>query len=226
MRHEAPRPGGMERVAACYRDAGRVYAAYIAAKLRIDPIHRAALELVPPSGEVIDLGCGSGQLALLLAWSQPARVVTGLDQDWARIARARRAAEHANGAVSLRYLVSDVRTAPLQRCRAVLIVDVLHSLPPPDQDAVMRRAAHALEPGGVLLVRDVDRGVRPWWRFALVALEEALATALGWAQGSAGLWFRRADELAAVLAGEGLRVETRPMWGQTPYANVLLIGRR
>src|SRR5215813_788605 len=133
MRHEAPRPGGMERVAACYRDAGRVYAAYIAAKLRID------------------LGCGSGQLALLLAWSQPARVVTGLDQDWARIARARRAAEHANGAVSLRYLVSDVRTAPLQRCRAVLIVDVLHSLPPPDQDAVMRRAAHALEPGGVLL---------------------------------------------------------------------------
>src|SRR5262249_48550868 len=134
--------------------------------------------------------------------------------------------EHANGAVSLRYLVSDVRTAPLQRCRAVLIVDVLHSLPPPDQDAVMRRAAHALEPGGGLLVRGGDRGARPWGRVAPGALAGAPAAALGWAQGSAGLWFRRADELAAVLAGEGLRVETRPMWGQTPYANVLLIGRR
>src|SRR5205807_4541405 len=162
----------------------------------------------------------------LLAASSAGRAVTGLDSDWARIARGRRAAELAGAEAQLRYLVSDLRTAPLPACRAALIVDVLNSLLPANQDAVLQRAARSLEPGGLLLVREVDRGARPRWRFAAVALEEALAAALGWAAGSAGLWFRRADELCGVLAGEGLRTEVRPMWGRTPYANVLIVARR
>ena len=77
-----------------------------------------------------------------------------------------------------------------------------------------------------MLVREVDRAVRPRWRFAMVALEEWLATRLGWAQGGAGLFFRRAEELRAVMEAEGLLTEVRPMWGRTPFANVLVIGRR
>src|SRR5215471_12170980 len=226
MRHEAPRPMAIERVAACYRDAGRVYSAYVRAKLRIDPVHAAAMELVPPRGHVVDLGCGAGQLALLLAWSQPGRSVTALDRDWDRVARARRAAEKAGGEANVRFLVSDVRTAPVPGCRAALLIDVLHSLAPHEQDDLLRRTARALEPGGVMLVREVDRGARPRWRFALVALEEWLATRLGWAQGGAGLFFRRAEDLRAVMEAEGLATEVRPMWGRTPYANVLVIGRR
>jgi SAM-dependent methyltransferase len=226
VRHEAPRPHALERVAACYRDAGRVYSAYVAAKLRIDPIHRAALELVPPRGHVADLGCGNGQLALLLAWSQPGRQVTAIDRDWGRIGRARRAAEKAGAEAAVRFLVSDVRTAPIPSCRAALLVDLLHSLSPADQDDLLVRVARALEPGGVLLVRDVDRAVRPSWRYALVALEELLATRLGWAAAGAGLWFRRAEDICQVLRAEGLRTEVRPMWGRTPYANVLVIARR
>ena len=226
MRHEAPRPAAIERVAACYRDTGRVYSAYVRAKLRIDPVHAAAMELVPPRGHIVDLGCGSGQLALLLAWSQPGRSVTALDRDWKRVERARRAAVKAGAEAQVRFLISDVRTAPVPSCRAALLIDVLHSLAPHEQDDLLRRAARALEPGGVMLVREVDKGVRPRWRFALVALEEWLATKLGWSQGGAGLFFRRADELRSVMEGEGLLTEVRPMWGRTPYANVLVIGRR
>jgi SAM-dependent methyltransferase len=226
MRHEAPRPLAIERVAACYRDAGRVYSAYVRTKLRIDPVHAAAMELVPPRGHVVDLGCGAGQLALLLAWSQPGRSVTALDRDWDRVARARRAADKAGGEANVRFLVSDVRTAPVPGCRAALLIDVLHSLARHEQDDLLRRTARSLEPGGVMLVREVDRGVRPRWRFALVALEEWLAQKFGWAQGGAGLFFRRADELRTVMESEGLETEVRPMWGRTPYANVLVIGRR
>ena len=46
-----------------------------------------------------------------VAWSQPGRSVTALDRDWDRVARARRAAEKAGGEASVRFLVSDVRTA-------------------------------------------------------------------------------------------------------------------
>jgi len=226
VHHEAPRFRAVDRVAACYRDAGPLFAAYISAKLRIDPIHAAALDLVPPHGHVIDLGCGSGQLALLLASSAPGRAVTGLDASWARIARGRRAAQLAGAGAQVRYLVSDVRTAPLPSCQAALMVDLLHSLLPAEQDALLRRATRSLEPGGVLLVRDVDRSMRPRWRVAAVALEEMLAGMLGWATGGGGLWFRRASELAAVLSAEGLKTEVRPMWGRTPYANVLIVARR
>jgi SAM-dependent methyltransferase len=217
------RPLTIPEVAACYRGAGRVYAGYIAAKLRIDPIHRAAPALLPLQGQIVDLGCGAGQLTLLCAGTAPGRAVLGIDRDWGRIARARTAASAAPQA-QLRYLIADVRVAPIPRCRGILLVDLLHSLLPAEQDALLRRAARALEPGGVLLVREVDRGaVR--WRFALVALEEWLTTSLGWAPGG-GLWFRPAQELVDVLASEGLVTEVMPMWGRTPFANVLLVGRR
>jgi SAM-dependent methyltransferase len=210
---------------AAYSDAGPVYASYIAAKLRIDPIHRVALDLLPSAGHIVDLGCGAGQLALLVATTSRARVVTGIDRDPRRIARAQAALARVAGPHSLRYQVADVREIAIPAARAILLVDVLHSLRPSDQDALLRRAAAALEPGGLLLVREVDRAA-PRWRYLLVALEERLARASGWAARGDGLHFRRAAELADVLHSAGLVVETRPLWGRTPYANVLLTGRR
>ena len=224
-RLDHPLPDPILRVAACYAGAGRIYARYVAAKLQIDPVHRATLALVPRGGRVVDLGCGAGQLALLLALADPGRSVTGLDRDWGRIARARQAATAAGRAACVRYLCADVRTAPLDRMRAALLIDLLHSLPEADQDALLRRVARSLEPGGVVLVREVDRAAPARWRYALVALEEALFFAIGWS-GGAGLFFRPVQALRQVLEDEGLRTEVRPMWGQTPYANVLLIGRR
>jgi SAM-dependent methyltransferase len=215
-----------ERVGASYAEAGPVHARYVRAKLRLDPIHRAALEILPREGVIVDLGCGAGQLALLLADGAHGRTLLGIDRDGERVARARAAAERARLEARVRFLVGDARTAPLPACDGALLVDLLHSMPPQHQDELLRRAAQALRPGGVLLVRDVDRGARPRWRYGLVLLAEALATAAGWSKGGEGLWFRRAEALAAVLTAEGLRIETRPMWGRTPYANVLVLGRK
>jgi SAM-dependent methyltransferase len=223
--HEHEHEHEYAAVAAAYAGTGRIYASYIAGKLRIDPSHRVALDLVPRAGQIIDLGCGAGQLALLLAISSRGRVVTGIDRAPRRIARAEQALARAAGTCSLRYQLADVRESPIPAARAILLVDVLHSLCPRDQDALLRRAAAALEPGGILLVREVDRSA-PRWRYALVALEERLARASGWATRDDGLYFRRADELVQVIESAGLSTELRPMWGHTPYANVLLIGRR
>jgi SAM-dependent methyltransferase len=212
-------------VAALYRGEGRIQAAYLTAKLRVDPVHLAAQALVPLDGRVVDLGCGAGQLSLLLALGGPRREVVGLDPRWAAVERARRAAARARFVSPPRFLISDARVAPIPRCRAALLVDVLHGLPIAEQDALVRRAARALEPGGALLVREVDRAIRPRWRYALVALEERLATLTGWS-GGGGPWFRPIDELAAIARAEGLETHVRPMWGKTPYANVLLVARR
>jgi SAM-dependent methyltransferase len=219
------------KAAQVYRGVSPLCASYVAAKLRIDPISREIDALVPRVGRIVDLGCGVGQVSILLAEMSSERTVIGLDSNWQRVASARQAAAAAGLAGTdaapgrVRFLVSDVRAAPLARAACVLAIDVLHSLPLPDQDALIRRAALALEPGGRLIVREVDRAARPRWRYALVALEEHLAKAVGWGRGP-GLWFRPAAELHDCMQACGLDVQVRPMWGRTPFANVLLSGTR
>jgi SAM-dependent methyltransferase len=225
MRRRDEDPAGLAQVAALYVPEGRIQSAYMAAKLRIDPIHRAALALVPEKGRIVDLGCGAGQLALALALGSPARELTGLDGRWDSIERARRAAARAGLPRPPRFLVSDVRLAPLPRCQAALLIDVLHAMPPADQDALLRRASAALEPGGLLLVREVDRSAARW-RYALSELEERLAGAIGWSAGSAGVWFRSIREISQVPESQGLSVAVQPMWGRTPYANALVVARK
>src|SRR5262245_13045831 len=148
MRRRDHDPARLVQVATLYAAEGRIQSSYMAAKLRIDPIHRAALALVPEEGRVVDLGCGAGQLALALAMASPAREVIGLDGRWDAIARARRAAARAGLPRPPRFLVSDVRLAPLPRCRALLLIDVLHGMPLGDQDVLVRRVSTVLEPGG------------------------------------------------------------------------------
>ena len=79
-------------------------------------------------------------------------------------------------------------------------------------------AAAALEPGGVMLVREADAAAG--WRFAAVRFGNRLkALAFGdWRQRE---YFRTIDEWLACFARHGLRAEVRPMSDGTPFANVL-----
>src|SRR5256885_14165135 len=49
-------------------------------------------QYLPPSGPVLDIGCGFGLFSLYYAATGPGRVVRGLDLSGRRIAMARRAA--------------------------------------------------------------------------------------------------------------------------------------
>ncbi len=61
---------------------------------------------------------------------------------------------------------SDARTIPVGPCRVVLLFDVLHMMPRPDQDALLADVVSALEPGGIILVREADASAG--WRFQAV----------------------------------------------------------
>jgi hypothetical protein len=112
----------------------------------------------------------------------------------------------------------DARAVVFEPCRTVLLFDVLHLLPTPDQQALVVRAAAALEPGGVLLVREADAG--GGWRFTLVRLGNLLkAVAFGhWRQ---RFHFRTTGEWLTCFAAWGVTARVRPMAAGTPFANVL-----
>jgi SAM-dependent methyltransferase len=104
----------------------------------------------PPAGPVLDVGCGSGDLAIHLA--QTGLEVLGIDFSERAIeqARARAAALPADAARSLDFAVADaLRPSLLQRqFGAVVDSGFLHVLEPGDRDRFATELASVVRPGG------------------------------------------------------------------------------
>ena len=121
--------------------------------LRDPAVRRAWRDLLrtvlpDPPGPVVDLGCGTGSLALLMA--EEGHDVLGVDFSPRMVARARAKAGAATSAPAL--LVADVADPPLRAgsVDVVLCRHVLWALP--DPAAVVRRWAALLRPGGRLVL--------------------------------------------------------------------------
>ncbi|MCA9588674.1 MAG: class I SAM-dependent methyltransferase [Myxococcales bacterium] len=211
----------IERTAARFARAStaRASAGYVASKLRRDPAV-AAIAGRAPLGDVIDIGCGRGQLAVLLLESGAASRVLGLDHDAEKVALATRAAE----GLSATFRVGDARAGDEGEADTVLLVDVLHYMPPDDQDALLRLAASLVRPGGRVLVREATTGMG--LRTALTRAAEHVGVALRVNRGQVLAFRDVARELVPVLEGAGLRCAVEPCWAGTPLANVLLEARR
>ncbi len=235
------RPAAVE---ALIEEAARPYLArrifdweFVRGKLRFDPLYLALLRrgALPAAGRLLDLGCGRGiLLALLVAareqarrgalpegWPSPptALVLHGIE---ARPRIAATAAAALDGAATIE--TADLTTAPLPPARAVVLLDVLHYLPPAAQEHLLDRAACCLDPGGVLLLREPDAAGGP--RFlATRAAERLCALARGHLRQR--FHYRSAEDWRALLAANGLAVrDPEPLSTGTPYANVLLEARR
>jgi SAM-dependent methyltransferase len=205
-------------------------------KLGGDPVLSAILGqgLIPHKARVIDLGCGQGVLLALLAVAQDPRysarwpqglpplprdlVFWGVDLRADAIEAARIALGHG-----AQVAVSDVREAKLSECDVVTILDVLHYIDYDAQQRLVERIHAALAPGGRLLLRagDASQG----WRARFTLFGDWLITLLrGKVQNR--FWCRTGEEWSQLLRGAGFDVQIQPMSAGTPFANVLLIGRR
>jgi SAM-dependent methyltransferase len=101
-----------------------------------------------PCGESLDIGCGTGTFARLLA--RRSQHVLGLDlsPEMVRIAQ-----ERSKDFPNIKYRVADVlEQFPAQRFDCIASIATLHHLP---LDTVLGKMKAALNPGGVLLVLDL-----------------------------------------------------------------------
>jgi SAM-dependent methyltransferase len=219
-----------------FQPAGRAAWHYARGKLRHDPVYFALLRsgVLPDGGTLVDLGCGQGILLALLSaakeqfergrwpsgWpAPPARLaMRGYDlRD--RSIRTARLALDGKAALECR----DIRGLELPPCAAVVVLDVLYHLAPAEQERTLASAARALQPGGVLVLRETDAGAG--LRFQVQRGAERLAQA--WrGRFAPRLWYREARQWAAVLQGLDLSVSSEPMSAGTPFASVLFVARR
>lgn len=109
---------------------------------------------IAPGMTVVDLGCGTGTLLLMIKRAQPAAHVIGVDVDAKILGIARGKIDGAGLEIELRQgLVQDVGLAPGSVDR-VLTSLVLHHLTTEEKLSALRTLHAALKPGGELHVLD------------------------------------------------------------------------
>lgn len=209
-----PFEAAAERTRARYAAAPVADRYYVAGKLAFDPVFRLVSALDGDFGRVLDLGCGRGQLGLLLLELGRAEHVIGIDSDARKIDVAQSAAPDAE------FRAGDVAHGELCSADTILLIDVLHYLPLAEQDDLLRTAARALRARGRLLVRELDAD--PSARSAVTRSFEWCARKIGLNRGRA-THYRPALELTAVLEDAGLRCSIQGASERTPFANVLIV---
>ena len=144
-----------EAASAPYRPAGRFAWHFARGKLRADPVFRYLVQerMIPEGARILDLGCGQGLLAGLLAEAGGPRIASyrGIEMMVRDVARAHRALGGGCGVE-----LGDIRNIGFGAADVVVILDVLHYLRPSEQDDVLHRARQALQGGGRLLLRVGD----------------------------------------------------------------------
>jgi SAM-dependent methyltransferase len=207
-------------VAQRYRGCGRFVRRYVSAKLRRDPVHRSVLALAAGEafGDVVDIGCGRGQLAVALLEAGLARSVLGLDCNARHLEQARRAASGLPFSAVVRDLAE---TQDVPAATTVLLIDVLYQLESGVQIALLRAVARAAQQYVLIRTLDPGRGVRSALTLGLERLMRPVSPHSG----------RHVDvlpvaRLVETLADAGFAVSSAPCWEGTPFANVLIIARR
>ena len=106
-------------------------------------------------GAILEVGCGTGNLLLLLAKSFPKARCVGVDIDADSLAFARSKIEKAglNARIEARQGTVGSSTQPASFDAAVM-VEVLHEIEPGARPTVIRESAAALKPGGWMLIVD------------------------------------------------------------------------
>lgn len=111
---------------------------------------------IRPGERVLDLGCGTGSLAIAAARAVgPKGAVTGVDPSVEMVARARSKARRARVDAAFVETAGEALPFPAAAFDVVLISLVLHQLPPDALHGTMFQVQRVLKPGGRLLVVDL-----------------------------------------------------------------------
>lgn len=123
---------------------------------------------------VLDLGCGTGTLAIMAQRDQPAATYHGLDADPSILDRARAKARSADAPVAFANGFADDLPYEPASFDVVLTTLFFHHLDDPTKRATATEILRVLEPGGRLVVADLGRPHDPLMRLAVGATVQLL----------------------------------------------------
>lgn len=197
--------------------------AYTKSKLRTDPVYEATLRVLKdyPDLPLLDLGCGIGLLEFYLRERGINTSLIALDQDYGKIKIASDIAKaHYK---NLHFEVTRAEDSLPEFQGNVALLDVLQYCSEKFQEDILRKAADAVAPGGVLVIRSglSDSSCRS----RISKLVDRIGCLFSWMK-SPVHEFPTKTFVSEILTSEGLHGESQPLWGNTPFNNYLMVYRR
>jgi ubiquinone/menaquinone biosynthesis C-methylase UbiE len=126
--------------------------------LGVDSARRALLEqaALRPGFSVLDVGCGTGTLAVLIKRLHPKVDVIGLDPDPRALERAKRKASRASVSVRFDHGFADALGYPDGRFDRAFSSMMFHHLEAAEQQSALLEIRRVLRPGGRLELVDFE----------------------------------------------------------------------
>src|SRR6266568_4459935 len=145
----------------------------------------ADLARLQPGEIVLDVGCGTGTLAMIARQrvGETGRV-SGIDPSRQMIARARRKVERAGLTIDFQIGVIEQLSFPDQSLDVVLSIFMMHHLPDDLKRQGLAEIVRVLKPEGRLLVVDMKGPAGPWK--SRIADQPALMKEMGFSQVETG----------------------------------------
>lgn len=185
---------------------------------RVCPLPAIAAH-VPDAGVILDLGCGHGLFAQLLARESSRREVIGVDLDAHKVALAQTLT-----LPNLRFVVGDVAETAVPPAQAVTIIDVFYLVPYDIQEQLLSVCAEKLAPGGVIVLKEMAE--KPRWKVWLNWLEETLAVRVLKITVGGKFYFRPRAEWQAIFKRLGFTVQTIPLDRGYYHPHVVFVARK
>jgi SAM-dependent methyltransferase len=138
-------------------DAGFIDRLKISYRPLISPLHKL-LGLVGPGDAVMDIGCGSGQFALLVAEFTQAASIDGIEISETLVRNANALLASYQAKLPCRFSVYDGQVFPpaLGTADLVFLIDVLHHVPASLQEKFLANICAGMKPGARLVLKDID----------------------------------------------------------------------
>lgn len=123
-------------------------------------VRRRLLKQAAPEAHhhILDIGCGTGSLAVAVKRAHPGVEVTGLDPDGKALARARRKAERAGVHVRFDLGLADALAYPDATFDRVLSSFMFHHVPGDEKPKMLSEVRRVLKPGGRFHMVDFQAG--------------------------------------------------------------------
>jgi ubiquinone/menaquinone biosynthesis C-methylase UbiE len=131
--------------------------------LGVDSARRQLLDQaeLEPGHAVLDVGCGTGTLAVLIKRLYPTVEVIGVDPDPRALQRARRKADRARVSIRFDQGYADALGYPDRRFDRVFSSMMFHHLEPGDQEGMLLEIRRVLKSGGRLELLDFEGADSP-----------------------------------------------------------------
>ena len=126
---------------------------------------------VAEGDDVLDVGCGTGTLAVAAKQATPRARLTGLDADPAILARARRKAEAAGAEISFDQGMANALPYGDDSFDVAVSTLFFHHLPDEVKHETAAELTRVLRPGGRLVVGDFGRPHDPLMRAAVLTVQ-------------------------------------------------------